>query len=303
MMNDSSLDILNSDNISFPKLFELSKQMNKSPITKHLNLKSKIALEFSNDVLSKEKSFILKGDLNNNDNKIKHTALKWILETGAVNDGMSNEYDEVIDKAAIILSVMFKDTSILPIMREIIFKRNKEKMLIHDLLWGYFSSNEIQTLELIAAKLISDDVADIKFAFDLLQLQRKFNISYDMFPQTMYSKFINWYKKNEDYIYFTGESFQEKSNPSYYSINIEAKYLCEKVQRENGKILNISSDRELELVNSLKKADKITKKFISNYSNELHRKDIISWKDWFSCSFRMQLQIAISGGYYDKNFR
>jgi hypothetical protein len=216
---------------------------------------------------------------------------------------MSNEYDEVIDKAAIILSVMFKDTSILPIMKEIIFKRNKGKMLIHDLLWGYFSSNEIQTLELIATKLKSDDAEDIKFAFDLLQLQRKFNISYDMFPQTMYAKFINWYKKNEDYIYFTGESFQEKPNPSYYSINIEAKYLCKKVLRENGTILNIACDQELELVNNLKKADKITKKFISNYSNELHRKDIISWKDWFNCSFRMQLQIALSGGYYDKNFR
>jgi hypothetical protein len=303
MMNDSSLDILNSDNISFPKLFELSKQMNKSTITKNLNLKSKIALEFSEDVLSKEKSFILKGDLNNNDNKIKRAALKWILETGAVNDGKSNEYDEVIDKAAIILSVMFKDTSILPIMKEIIFKRNKGKMLIHDLLWGYFSSNEIQTLELIATKLKSDDAEDIKFAFDLLQLQRRFNMSYDMFPQTMYAKFINWYKKNEDYIYFTGESFQEKPNPSYYSINIEAKYLCKKVLRENGTILNITCDQELELVNNLKKADKITKKFISNYSNELHRKDIISWKDWFNCSFRMQLQIALSGGYYDKNFR
>jgi hypothetical protein len=302
MMNDSSLDVLNSDNISFPQLFTLSKQINKSLLIKNLSLKNKIALEFSYVVLSKEKAFIIYSDLNNYDNKINHAALKWILETGAVYDGMNNEYDEVIDKAAIILAVIFKDTSILPIMKELIFKRNKKKTLIHDLLWGYFSSYEIETLALIATKLNSDDMEEVKLAFDLLQLQKNFNINYDRFQDTIYIKFINWYKENKDYIYFTGESFQEKSNPSYYSINIEAKYLCKRVLREDGTVLDIVSDRELELVNNLKKANKVTKKFISDYSNKLHRNDIISWKDWFSCPFRMQLQIALSGGYYDKNF-
>ena len=100
-------------------------------------------------------------------------ALKWMFETGYVWDGPLDEYDTydaVIDTCAALLIKRYKYTAILPQVCDLIFRRNRNSLYIHDLVWSFFQAYDPESLRLIARYILSYDFRDDELACKLLHL-------------------------------------------------------------------------------------------------------------------------------------
>jgi len=56
-----------------------------------------------------------------------------MLETGCINDGLNDQYDEILDITAIFIIKIYRDKTILPIIAEMIFRRYKQGLLVQNM--------------------------------------------------------------------------------------------------------------------------------------------------------------------------
>lgn len=111
-----------------------------------------------------------------------------------------------------------------------------------------------------------------------------------------YLSFLDWFGKNNLFLHFTGESFQQVKNPVIYRVVLEAKYLCEPVSIDTGEILRILSRKECKLIDQFKRLDKNTQKLLSEFSVMLHHNNICKWQYWLECPIEEQIKFARIGG-------
>ncbi|HEY5588621.1 MAG TPA: hypothetical protein VIK86_06665, partial [Candidatus Paceibacterota bacterium] len=100
--------------------------------------------------------------------RIGYSVLKGMFERGVVQNGQSNDNDELLDATATLLIKIHKDKTILPIIVDMIFFRNRKGLFTHDLIWAFFQAREPNSLMLIANYLNSEDMNDVKLACKLL---------------------------------------------------------------------------------------------------------------------------------------
>lgn len=292
-----SISLINNENLNFASLFILKNKIEELNIFNSLNLRNKIALEITYEICTGKKSFRNTEYLCSDYIQGVNSVLKWMLTTGSIDDGMNNAFDEVLDASAILLTKIYRDKTVLPLIAEMIFKRYKEKSLIHNLVWAFFECGDPKSLILIGDRLQSSDQKDFELSKKLLNFIPGINMFKHTDKNNYYLYFLNWFEKNFLFLHFTGESFQQCSNPIPYEVILEAKYLCVAVSTNAGKILRPLKKEEIELLKIFNKLDYNTKLLLANFSFSLHHKNVHNWNKWLCYPIAEQIKIARIGGF------
>jgi len=285
-----AIDSLNNKNLSYPSLFILKDIIHESNISSNLSIRNKIALDITNEIINNKNRNSISDCSSSKCIQMANSTLTWILTTGEEFDGYNDEFDKVLDITSILLTKVFKEKDVLPIICDMIFKRHKKGYLIHDLLWGFFESRDVNSLFLIGEKLKSNDIKEIELACYLLSFIPDIDFKHKYNSEYLYLTFTNWFEENKSFLYYTGESFQQTSKPKPYDIDINSKYLC-KSTSSNVKYQKLTLDESNKL-SDFNKLDENTKSFLANYSYKMRKKDIYMWYSWLKSPVEEQLRIA-----------
>lgn len=293
-----AVDLINQESLSFTTLFLLNTMVREPDIFERLSPKNKIALEFIDEKLVGEKTA---DNFNLSSQYVQkvYSVLKWMLESGAPDDGLSDRFDELLDISAAILTREYRDRSVLSVICDMIFIRNAKGFFIHDLVWAFFESRDVHSLELIGRKLLSNEPGDVELACSLLCFVPGMEYKEGIKCAEMYNVFSSWIEENNMFLYYTGESFQITRRPMTYIINQEAKYLCKMVSVDTGEALKALSEKECELADEFKKLHEDDKKLLASFSLAMHRRDIKLWDEWMCNPVNEQLRTARSGEAYN----
>ncbi|AUN25985.1 hypothetical protein RSJ21_12260 [Clostridium botulinum] len=291
-----ALNLINDENLHFTPLFVLRPEIEELNLFQKLNARNRIALGITNEILSSKRNISDVEYLSFDYIQAVHSVLKWMLETGCINDGLDDQYDEILDITAIFLTKIYRDKTVLPIIAEMIFRRYKQGLLIHDLAWAFFESRDPISLSIISERLQSKELKDVELAQELLSFVPGIGIRENIDIKKQYLSFLDWFGKNNLFLHFTGESFQQVKNPVIYRVVLEAKYLCEPVSIDTGEILRILSRKECKLIDQFKRLDKNTQKLLSEFSVMLHHNNICKWQYWLECPIGEQIKFARIGG-------
>ncbi len=285
-----TISLINDNNLHFATLFVLQPEIRDTNFYRYLNLRNKKALEITNAILKTKSSNV--PCFSSDQKQSSHTSLKWILQTGRMDDGLNDDFDEVIEKSAILLIKLYRDNSLLHIIIEMIFKKHRKGTYTHDLVWAFFEAKDIQSLNLISDYLTSEQPEDVNLARKLLSF---IPVADSPNSANQHRYISNWLKENNPFLNYTGESFQQGCNPRPYILSLESKYLC---RAANGDIRkSITSlpryeQNKLEVFNLL---DNDTKILLSNYSFWLHNQNIYWWNLWHDYPIIDQISIAKAG--------
>lgn len=231
-------------------------------------------------------------DLSSYYKEIGYFVLRGMFERGVTQNHQSNDNDEFVDTIAALLIKVHKDKTILPIVVDMIFFRNRKGLFTHDLIWAFFQARDPNSLMLIANYLSSKDVNDVKLACKLLDFVPYIDMGMERNGKDKYVDIFNWLNENYPFLYFTGDSFQRTSNPKPYIVAIDAKYMCRRVSLYTGNPLITYSDKEKNLLGYFNILDEDNKLFLSKCSNKIYYENIYLWKAWISHSIINQIGIA-----------
>jgi len=300
---EKAIKLINDKNAKFTSLFILQPEIKRSDILSSLSVRNKHALEITNGILLKE---ILNSERFSAEYKEEdYSALKWILETGYKEDGLSDQYDEVLDSAALLLARVYKDKSCLATIEEIIFNRYRKGAFIYDLVWAYFETSDSENLIMMANRLRSSNLKDVELARKFLNFIPCLSMNREKDNLKQFKCSQKWIEKNKDFLYYTGDTNLQTSNPNRYAINLDAKYLQRSASNVNGELSRSLTEYECKCLDSFKKLDDDSKLQLSDYSSILYRKSKHRWSKWLQKPMDKQIELAksIGGDYNDKNIR
>ncbi|WP_273226076.1 hypothetical protein [Geosporobacter ferrireducens] len=287
-----ALNVVNDEDISFSALFKLRDHIRELALFEGLNLRNKIALILTDDILSRKMENHSIDFSSCDDIHAVHSALKWIVETGSVHDGLHSDHDAVIDIAAVFLIELFHEKTILSTVADMIFERNRSGRLNHDLVWAFFEARDPQSLVLIANRLKSGHKKDAEFARKLLGFVPGLHKSNHIDAEQQYSYIVNWLHDNSPFLHYTGESMQQRNSPIPYVIVLEAKYLCKTLYRDKNSVLESLTNKDYQLLDAFNKLDMNHKVLLSDFSFSLHQMNLSSWKMWLQYPIAEQIKIA-----------
>jgi hypothetical protein len=288
-----AINFLNDNNLNFATLYSLLDEIMELEFTAHMNSRNILAIELTEEILSGRKSMTTDNYLSSNYVQMINSALKWMLETGYYDDGLNDDFDEVLDICAVHLIRIYRDKAILPILADMIFARHRKGTLTHNLIWAFFESHDPCSLIYLANYLQSQNNEDVKFAQKLLNFVPGIKLNDNLESELLFSHFLNWLEENCMFLYYTGESYQETSRPMPYRINLQAKYLHMIVSPDTGKILKPLTSNEYSILDEFNKLDESKKSALSNYSYMLYNKDIKKWNMWIHYPISQQIQFDI----------
>lgn len=289
--------LINSRKLKFPCLFLLRRDIESYQLQGPLNPRNKAALNITESILSgdseKPRSFSSK-------NMAEYTALKWMLGTGYDEDGLGDEYNMVLDAAVSVLINIYRDSKILPHVSYMIFSRSRKGRNIHDLVWAFFRIRDPYALKLIARHIDSSDPSEQKLARALLNIENS--------AESDQTSFLQWLNDNDPYLYFTGDSFQATSNPKFFNVDTERKYINHPKASRNpvgvpsygiqpALPVNSVENKSLEVFKTLNDDDKT---LLSDYSQKLRKENVSEWKTWMRYPADIQIKTA-KGGREDVN--
>jgi hypothetical protein len=288
---EEAINLINDEKLCFSSLFLLRSEIEQFKFFSDLSLRNRISLEVTKDIIEKNVSSI---EYLSEEHKINiHTALKWMLQSGANHDGLNHEYDRVLDITAAILIKIYEDKTVLTIVVDIIFKRYEKGYLIHDLVWAFFEAKEPESLALVGKYLLSQKTKEVELATKLLKFA--LNMEFKDNNEKQFEFFSNWLKENHDFLYFTGETFQQSSNPMPYALMKASKYLCKKTSLHTGNSVKPLTEKENSLLVNFNKIDNNLKSIVADFSFKIYKKDIQLWEKWISNPIEEQIKIAKAG--------
>lgn len=284
--------LMNDKRLSFSCLFILLPEINSLNLYDVLNTRNNTAIKICGKAIKDTRLASQVEGLAIKSHEDTYQVLKWILETGAKDDGFDDDFDEVLDVTSAILIKKYNDKTTLPIVVDMVFKRNRKGYLIHDLVWALFQSHDPEVLKLIARYLRSTDKKDRELAYKLLNAE---NISDDiknLDNRNLYQAYLLWFKENYPYLYFTDESFQLTSTPTPCRVDLENKYLCKPISPYKRKPLPKVTELERKHLEYFKELDYSEKVLLSKISNEMHNRNIRLWKKWIQSPVTQQIEYA-----------
>lgn len=284
--------LVNDRELMFYTLYQLLPEIEAQGLASQLNMRNLTAIRLSAKALNNQQLLNSLPGVPETDEETHHGVLKWILKTGAADDGAENSFDRVLDSAAALLSNRYKDAKMLPVMADIIFRRNQKGLLIHDISWAYFASRDPVTLRLAAGYLRSSDEKDYLLACHLLSLQPTIPEERPTAQQQQYTDYMNWLNENYEYLYYSCESFQFTGEPRPFLINPAAKYLGKPISPVSNAPLTPFTDEENLL---LAKTEVLTQEqlvMLADYSSWLRKQNVSRWKAFLSLTAEEQLTIA-----------
>lgn len=281
--------LINDQNLQFPTLFVLIPEIRSAGITE-LSPRNYEAIRICALKMGSPDQNYRKKSL------YEFEALKWMFETGHGWDGPYGHYDAydaVIDACAAMLIKKYKYTSILPQVCELIFRRNRKGLYIHDLVWSFFEAYRPDSLKLIAGYILSDDSRDVELACKLLHLPACEDSDYSA-RQAMYDNFISWLEENSPYLLFTGQHFQQTSEPEPLVVDEEALYLGKSISPKNGEPLEPLTQEEKQRLLDYRRAQDTERRLLAEFSAKMRNRDRQLWQEWLSKDLAQQVSIAMS---------
>lgn len=199
---------LQDGGMTFPCLFLILPQLEGSHLSEGLSPVLKASMEITLWILSVSQ-VETKSDVSIEKSDTVHSALRWMLETGANAKNTSSSYRKVIDIVISILIHTYRDKFILPVVADLIFSRRKNGENVHDLIWAYFCIEDAHALRLIAGKLPNADQGEAEFIRDLLGIEESKNTTLeaerDNYLDTLDNNILN--------LQFRAENKQYMSRP------------------------------------------------------------------------------------------
>ena len=223
---------------------------------------------------------------------VSHATLKGMFERGISQLGLSNENDELLDIEALLLTKVHKDKTILPIIVDMIFSRNRKGLFTHDLIWAFFGARDPYSLMLVANYLDSEHIEDVKLACKLLDFVPELDMDMGKDSKIQYFAFLYWLEENYPFLYFTGESFQRSSKPIPYRVALDAKYMYRQISVYTGEPLIPLTEKENTILGYFNNLDEENKLLLSKFSIRIHYENIYLWKSWINNSITQQISIA-----------
>ena len=117
-------------------------------------------------------------------------------------------------------------------------------------------------------------------------------------PLKQYQCSLKWVNRNLNYLFYTGETSLQTSNPYRYAVSLEAKYLQKVVSNDFREPLKSLTKYECVLLDNFMKLDDDSKLLLSDCSCIIHSKSKYWWSKWLEYPIPKQIEIAyrISGG-------
>jgi hypothetical protein len=285
--------LLNGSRVSFTCIYLLKRNTDSSKILNNSSLRNKKAVQLVDRVAqrsSSDSAHLYQSDFYE-ENRDNRNLYKWILETGYRDDGLDEIFDEILDIAAIILLGEYKEKRYLKIVADLIFSRHERGAYFYDLVWAYFRCRRLECISLIAQRLRSPVRKDVELARKLLSFVPCVGnrpVENSLFQ---YYGCMQWLEENGAYLYYTGESYQQKNNPCPFAISHEAKYL-NKPLKEFENYYDSDTNRARSSLYSFSNLDEKAKEKLSSYSYRLYRRNKKSWEIWINSPLDEQLKIA-----------
>ncbi len=288
---------INNDKLQFPTLYILMPEITAFDLYDQMIQRNNIAIRIC---ANKSRDFALafrlermlpRGSENN------RSVYKWMFDTGLyweAEPGMREGFDAAIDAAVALLIAVHKDTSILPAVCDLVFRRYRSELLIHDLAWGFFQSYDPVSLLLIAKYLLSDDAKNIELACRLLHLTMPETGGSANCGQRLYEQYLAWFNENNPYLCFTEEHFQQTSEPNPLRLDHEAKYLAKHIAPKDGQPLEPVTPDETTCLIRFRKASPQDQELLSSYSAKLHRRNKGLWQEWIGSGISDQVETAMA---------
>lgn len=289
----TAVRLINDDRLFFASLFVLQQEIQEFGLYRELSEHNRIALDICRKISeAKNPSAESSAPLSLKDEMV-HTVLLWMFYTGAADDGLSNEFDHILDISASILIKTHHENTVLNTVADLIFKRNRRGSYTHDLIWAFFQAHDPQSLRIIAEYLRSPRRKDVELARTLLHLPQAAGPNGNSANQ--YRDYLSWLEENSPYLYFTGESFQLTNSPNSCDVNLEAKYLCKNSSLKRREILDSFNEEDRDNLNNFSGVQEEEKTVLADYSNKLHHQNPLDWNQWMKYPIEQQIQVAKYG--------
>jgi len=292
-----ALQYLNDGRLQFPSLFILMPEIEAFNLFDYLNARNKTALNLCVKKINKQNSAIHLDPLSSQDSNTTHQVLKWMFHSGIHWEGPKEDYDAydaVMDAAAELLIGIYEDKTILPAVAALIFKRNRNGLFIHDLVWSFFQSYDPNSLLLIAEFLLSDNFQDVELACKLLHLQLPQGMGRVEATQKLYREYRAWLRENSPFLYFTREHFQFTSDPNPLRSDLEAIYLYREISPKTKKPIDPLTEDEMACLNGFRECAEEEQALLAAYSRKLHNREKRSWDKWIHTQLAQQVSTAKS---------
>ena len=287
-----AVTLLNDRRLMFPCLYILREPILRHHVRRYLNTRNLIALRVIEQIRDSDVS---EPDHLSSGQESVHHVLKWILETGSAGGIPEDGYEEILDVAASVLINTYQDTAVLPLVADLMFKRNRDKGHIHDLVWVLFCVRDPQVLKLVAQRLLSSDAEDAELAAELLNIDKTDFPAADGEAERRYRDYLRWLEENGPYLYFTGESFQYASKPVFCAMDMERKYLQKGASSYDRQPILSLDDDEKECMAAFQRLSAEEKKVLSEYSQKICGKSVSAWKEWRHTPVGEQIKAAKAG--------
>lgn len=290
-----ALRYLNDEKLQFPSLFILLPEIETMDLYENLNLRNIISIKICMEIANNQNLASLSQNLSPQNKDATHQALKWMFQTGVCWDGPDEDYDAydaVMDCVVALLTRIYEDAAILPAVVELIFRRHRNELFIHDLVWSFFQVLDPHALRLMANYLFSANRKDVELACKLLHLQLPDEMENGVTKQTLHRQYLQWLDGNLPFLYLTGEYFQLTSNPEPFQVALDAKYLYKKISPRSRKPLTPLTENEIRCLQEFREAPENEQKILSSYSYHMHEQDMGLWNEWMNRPLAEQLGTA-----------
>ena len=279
---------INDGSLTFGSLFLLSPSVREAKLEPELSERNRTALKLCEIILNRGKtpgagvkSAACRGAENRD-------VLLWMFQTGARDDGLSEDFDEILDIAVSVLIKNYRETSILPSATELVFRRNRKGTYRHDLIWALFQTRDPGVLRLFAQYLRSPRPEDAAFARTILNLPACGSSEQ---PQQCRS-YEAWLEENGPYLFFTGENFHCSSRPCLCGVDLGAKYLCKNISPCSRAPVNPLTEDEKACLESFRNAGEAQRTTLCRCSQKIHRQDPSKWNRWIRLPVEEQIRLA-----------
>lgn len=289
-----AVNYLNEEGLTFPTLFLLSRQIDECEGRDSLNERNAAALKLCSKVRNKEAlSCLSRGDMGGI--PPRRDTLSWMFKTGASWDAPKEEresYDAAIDMSAALLVRDHGDVSILSDIVNLIFRRNRNGLLIHDLVWSFFGELDLEELKKVASYLLSGRDDDFELCCRLLNIDYEQGMLSPTHRRQLYDSYLKWLSENGPYLYLSNEHFQMTSEPRPIKVDYFAKYLKRPINSKSQAPLDPYSKEELVLMDRFNKISEHGQRLLSSYCAALYDSNREEWRRFLQFDLKGQLDIA-----------
>lgn len=273
------------EEISFPCLFVLSPQLEASHLAPKLTPQQALALTIAKHISNSKPA---KAHLLATKRTATHSALLWMVQSGAHELSLGNSYEKIMDIAISLLLNTYQEQSILPLAAELIFARAQVGHHVHDLVWAFFRSHHPETLKLVAEHIRAKDAQEVELACKLLHIQPPVSPS-PAAKQAVYTAYLNWLAENDPYLFFSDESLQYANTPGICQVDLARKYLHKGTASYHYEPLSPANSQEAQLLQDFQALTQQEKAKLAGYSQVLQQNNPTTWENWLATPVKAQV--------------